>query len=58
MDAPAFKVWSTVLFILLLAICIILHIFTIKGLITGNVFGLAHSWKKNGCRDDTGDKEV
>lgn len=58
MDAPAFKVWSTALFILILVICIVLHIFTIKGLITGKVLGLAHGWRKSAYRDDTGDKEV
>lgn len=58
MDAPAFKVWSTTLFILILVICIALHIFTIKGLITGKVLGLAHGWRKGAYRDDIGDKDV
>ncbi|BCR92567.1 putative malic acid transport protein [Aspergillus chevalieri] len=58
MDAPAFKVWSTALFILLLIICITLHIFTIKGLVTGKVLGLAHGWRKSAYRDDTDDKEA
>jgi len=58
MDAPAFKVWSTALFILLLIICIALHIFTIKGLVTGKVLGLAHGWRKNAYMDDTEYKEV
>lgn len=40
MNSRAFKVWSTVLLLLLLVICIVNHIFTIKGLITGKILSL------------------
>ncbi|KAE8146584.1 voltage-dependent anion channel [Aspergillus avenaceus] len=54
MDAPAFKVWSTVLLLVLLIIWIANHIFTIKGLITGRILGLEHGWKfgRYGLQDD------
>lgn len=39
MDSPAFKVWSTVLLLLLVIIWAVNHIFTIKGLNTGEIWG-------------------
>ena len=58
MDSPAFKVWSTALLLLLLVICIIVHIFTIKGLLTGRILGLAHGWRADAYHDNHGDKNV
>ncbi|KAJ5433327.1 uncharacterized protein N7458_012483 [Penicillium daleae] len=39
MDSPAFKVWSTVLLLLLVIIWAVNHIFTIKGMNTGEIWG-------------------
>lgn len=55
MDSEAFKVWSTVLLLILLIIGIINHIFTIKGIYTGKVLGLENGWKnspRNGQDDE------
>jgi hypothetical protein len=39
MDSPAFKVWSTVLLLLLVIIWIVNQILTAKGLYTGKILG-------------------
>lgn len=58
MDSPAFNVWSTVLLLLLIIMCILMHIFTIKGLLTGKILGLPHGWSAKAYDEDHGDKEV
>lgn len=58
MDSPAFNVWSTVLLLLLIIMCILMHIFTIKGLLTGKILGLTHGWSAKAYDEDHGDKEV
>ncbi|KAL2826412.1 voltage-dependent anion channel [Aspergillus cavernicola] len=45
MNSPAFNVWSTVLLVILVILAIILNLLTIKGIITGEVFGLERGWK-------------
>ncbi|KAJ5185072.1 C4-dicarboxylate transporter/malic acid transport protein [Penicillium cf. griseofulvum] len=46
MDSPTFDVFSTALLLLLVIIWIIIQIFTLKGIVTGGVFGLDHGWRK------------
>ncbi|OOF93947.1 hypothetical protein ASPCADRAFT_172875 [Aspergillus carbonarius ITEM 5010] len=58
MDSPAFKVWSTVLLLLLLIIWIVNHIFTIKGLITGRIFSLQYGWRVGHYQAGEVDKQV
>lgn len=45
MDSPAFRVWSTVLLLLLLVFWFTNQIFTVKGIITGRVLGLDRGWR-------------
>ncbi|WEW59319.1 hypothetical protein PRK78_004788 [Emydomyces testavorans] len=45
MNSPAFDVWCTVLAILLVLIALNNHIWTIRGLIQGTIFGLEKGWK-------------
>ncbi|KAH1442652.1 hypothetical protein KXV81_001798 [Aspergillus fumigatus] len=52
MDSPAFDVWSTALLLLLVIIAIVNTLFTIKGIITGEVLGLEHGWRKEAYQDD------
>lgn len=58
MDSPAFNVWSTVLLVLLIIMCIVMHIYTIKGLFTGKVLGLMHGWRARAYHENHGDKEA
>jgi hypothetical protein len=52
MDSPAFKVWSTALILMLLMIWVVNHIFTIKGLVTGDLLGVRQGRDTN-AQDDT-----
>ncbi|KAL3480541.1 voltage-dependent anion channel [Aspergillus californicus] len=45
MDSPAFDVWSTVLLLVLVLLAIVINVFTLKGIVTGKVFGLEHGWR-------------
>lgn len=45
MDSAAFKVWSTALLILLLVMWFVIQIFTVKGIITGEILGLSRGWR-------------
>ncbi|KAL4967593.1 putative malic acid transport protein [Aspergillus stella-maris] len=45
MDSPAFYVWSTVLLLLLVIMWVGVHIFTLKGLLTGKILGLERGWR-------------
>ncbi|EEP77843.1 predicted protein [Uncinocarpus reesii 1704] len=45
MKSPAFDVWSTALTIILILITINNHIWTIKGLLLGTIFGLEKGWR-------------
>ncbi|PYI03177.1 hypothetical protein BO78DRAFT_432351 [Aspergillus sclerotiicarbonarius CBS 121057] len=58
MDSSAFKVWSTVLLLLLLIIWIVNHILTIKGLITGRILSLQYGWRVGHYRAGEVDKQV
>ncbi|KAJ5039649.1 hypothetical protein NUH16_009435 [Penicillium rubens] len=46
MDSPAFDVFSTALLLLLVLMWVVIQIFTLKGIVTGRVFGLDHGWRK------------
>ncbi|KAJ5384844.1 C4-dicarboxylate transporter/malic acid transport protein [Penicillium concentricum] len=46
MNSPAFDVFSTALLLLLVIGWIIIQILTLKGIVTGRVFGLDHGWRK------------
>ncbi|KAJ5514401.1 C4-dicarboxylate transporter/malic acid transport protein [Penicillium fimorum] len=46
MDSPTFDVFSTALLLLLVIGWIIIQILTLKGIVTGRVFGLDHGWRK------------
>lgn len=54
MKSPAFDVWSTVLTILLVLIAINNHIWTIKGLWLGTIFGFEKGWKYRNEEPDQG----
>ncbi|RAK84917.1 hypothetical protein BO79DRAFT_274346 [Aspergillus costaricaensis CBS 115574] len=58
MDSPAFKVWSTALTLMLLILWIVNHIFTIKGLITGQILSLQHGWRAGHYQAGEVDKQV
>ncbi|KAL4900245.1 hypothetical protein BDW74DRAFT_162322 [Aspergillus multicolor] len=45
MDSPAFNVWSTVLLLILLILWVLLNLLTIKGIVTGKLFGLERGWR-------------
>ncbi|KAL4913892.1 voltage-dependent anion channel [Aspergillus aurantiobrunneus] len=45
MDSPAFDAWSTVLLLLLVVLWIVVHIFTVKGIVTGKILGLEAGWQ-------------
>ncbi|KAL2851684.1 voltage-dependent anion channel [Aspergillus pseudodeflectus] len=45
MDSPAFDVWSTALLLMLVVLAIVVNLFTIKGIVTGKVFGLERGWR-------------
>jgi sodium-dependent phosphate transporter len=45
MDSPAFDVWSTALLLMLVILAIVVNLFTLKGIVTGKVFGLERGWK-------------
>ncbi|GES63281.1 malic acid transport protein [Aspergillus terreus] len=55
MDSPAFKVWSTALLLMLLMIWVVNHIFTIKGLVTGDLLGVRQELDTNAQDDTYGD---
>ena len=46
LDSEAFKVWSTVLALLLVIIWLVNTIFTIQGVITGKLLGLNRGWRR------------
>ncbi|KAJ5960125.1 C4-dicarboxylate transporter/malic acid transport protein [Penicillium vulpinum] len=46
MKSPAFDVFSTALLLLLVIIWLIIQILTVKGIVTGRIFGLDHGWRK------------
>ncbi|OQE47359.1 hypothetical protein PENCOP_c001G05558 [Penicillium coprophilum] len=46
MNSPAFDVFSTALLLLLVIMWIVIQILTLKGIVTGRVFGLDHGWRK------------
>ncbi|KAJ6138133.1 hypothetical protein N7471_004619 [Penicillium samsonianum] len=46
MDSPAFDVFSTALLLLLVLVWVIIQILTLKGIVTGQVLGLDHGWRK------------
>ncbi|KAL4781119.1 voltage-dependent anion channel [Aspergillus varians] len=45
MDSPAFNVWSTALLLMLLVLWAVVNAFTLKGIVTGRIFGLEEGWK-------------
>jgi sodium-dependent phosphate transporter len=45
MDSPAFDVWSTALLLMLVVLAVVVNLFTIKGIVTGKVFGLERGWR-------------
>ncbi|MCJ1476014.1 hypothetical protein MMC13_004678 [Lambiella insularis] len=45
LDSRAFQVWSTVLTIMLVIIWLLNIVFTIKGIISGKLFGLSRGWR-------------
>ncbi|KAJ5675951.1 hypothetical protein N7462_008848 [Penicillium macrosclerotiorum] len=60
MDSPAFAVVSTGLLLILLLLWLVVQGLTIKGIITGRIFGLDRGWKRGslGRGDSTEPKDV
>lgn len=50
LDATAFKVWSTVLAVMLVIIWLFNMSMSIKGIITGSLLGLDKGWKAQSYR--------
>ncbi|KAL4981232.1 voltage-dependent anion channel [Aspergillus desertorum] len=45
MDSPAFDVWSTALLLMLVVLWAATNLFTIKGIVTGQILGLERGWR-------------
>ncbi|KAJ6095531.1 C4-dicarboxylate transporter/malic acid transport protein [Penicillium sp. IBT 16267x] len=56
MDSPAFAVVSTGLLLILLVMWIFNQLLTIRGIITGRIFGLEHGWRRQGLDSFRGGK--
>lgn len=50
MASPAFAVFSTALFLILLAMWFAVQILTVRGIIIGRLLGLEHGWKRRGIQ--------
>lgn len=50
LDSAAFKVWSTVLAIILVIIWLVNMFMTIRGVFAGTLLGLEHGWRSKAYR--------
>ncbi|KAK3306343.1 voltage-dependent anion channel [Chaetomium strumarium] len=57
LDSAAFKVWSTALAVMLVAIWLLNMVLTIRGVVTGSLFGLEHGWRSGAAHGGKQDAE-